>query len=287
MTATEHFESVIPRQDWQRVVPRLLREPGRLAVGRLQRNPHPLSYELLVQDLEIAPDTPNGAQFPPLADWLVLAGPDAAGGVDPQAWIAQLRPRFAQLLSVIVLGLGEQHAGWDGWAVLGGVVRPLAGLRVVGAGMLRISRQGLAEPDDAAEVTERWSRTRGALGDDACRKIRLARVALIGVSRTGSMLAYELAALGVRGLTLVDPDRIEIHNLDAMLGVAEADIGQKKVAVLARRLAEFRGDLAIQGLDCDVTAPAVLERVRAPICWSRVSTTIRQGWRLRCSPGGC
>ena len=84
---------------------------------------------------------------------------------------------------------------------------------------------------------ERWSRTVGALGAAAWRRLVTLRYAIVGCGRTGSLLAHDLAALGVRHLVLVDPDRLERHNLGEMAGVGETDLGRPKAEALARHLA--------------------------------------------------
>jgi hypothetical protein len=87
-------------------------------------------------------------------------------------------------------------------------------------------------------------------------------VAVIGASRSGSLLAWMLAALGVERLLLVDPDTLELHNLDAVCGVAEADVGRRKVEALAHRLTQFRSDLAVHALTCSAADARVVECVR-------------------------
>jgi hypothetical protein len=76
------------------------------------------------------------------------------------------------------------------------------------------------------------------------------------------MAAFQFAGLGVPRLLLCDPDSIEIHQVDAMQGVTEADLGRKKVEALAERLVLQRSDLFVQGLACSATDARVVERLR-------------------------
>jgi len=71
-----------------------------------------------------------------------------------------------------------------------------------------------------------------------------------------------LAVLGVRRLLLVAPDILEPHNLDAMCGVTEADVGRRKAEALAERLTQFRSDLAVHALACSAADDRVVDRVR-------------------------
>jgi molybdopterin/thiamine biosynthesis adenylyltransferase len=229
----------------------------------VRRNEHGGVTELLVPDLQLADTQPQGAEHPPLADWAVVVCPAAGQSEDPRDWVLRVQPRPAQLLVVALLGLGRDRQGWNGVVVQGGEAHVLARLRVVGPHMLNAVRENLGTADElAAEGLRRWSRTRGALGDRVWRKVRSASLAVFGVSRTGSILAFHLAALGVRRLLLVDPDTIEDHNLDSMWGAAEADVGNKKVDAVAHQLSLFRSDLAIQGFGASAADPRVVDLVR-------------------------
>ncbi|MGE0824221.1 MAG: ThiF family adenylyltransferase [Candidatus Binatia bacterium] len=55
---------------------------------------------------------------------------------------------------------------------------------------------------------------------------------VVGVGRTGSLVATSLARMGIRQLTLIDPDRLELHNLDAMDSLTTHDLGTLNAALL-------------------------------------------------------
>ena len=89
------------------------------------------------------------------------------------------------------------------------------------------------------------------------RRIRHARVALLGVGGLGSWAAYALACCGVGELVLVDGDVVEESNFNRQILYRERDIGRPKVDAAAEALAEF--DSA-----CHLTAvPRRLEGVAA------------------------
>jgi hypothetical protein len=243
-------------------VPELLTAPGTCAVGLVRRSEHGAVTELLVDELAAAGALPNGTQYAPWADLAAIVSPTAEQSRDPREWLRRLQPRPGQLLVVALLGLGEGRRRWNGLVAQGDAVQPLVAVRVVGRGMIRAFRQADATAERTPAELLRWSRTRGALGDAVCQKIRSASVALIGASRSGSLLAWMLAAVGVERLLLVDPDSLELHNLDAMCGVTEFDVGQRKAEALARRLTQFRSDLAVHALTCSVTDARVVECVR-------------------------
>lgn len=76
-------------------------------------------------------------------------------------------------------------------------------------------------------------------GGDGQARLRAARVLVIGAGGLGSPLALYLTAAGVGHVTLVDPDRVDLSNLQRQVAYAEADIGRPKAeaardALLAR-----------------------------------------------------
>lgn len=85
------------------------------------------------------------------------------------------------------------------------------------------------------EVFDRQIR---ALGEAGQRILSDLTVALVGAGGLGSIIAYELALLGVGRLILVDPDRLETTNANRIFGVTRKQIeaGMPKVVALAQNL---------------------------------------------------
>jgi hypothetical protein len=121
---------------------------------------------------------------------------------------------------------------------------PFHRLLLVGPGMhelkLNHSKSGREEIPQlnrgAPPSLERWSRTIGALGPRTWQRLSSLRISVIGCGRTGSLIATTLVRLGVRHLTLIDPDIVEEHNLGEMDGVREEDLGKYKVEAVAEFL---------------------------------------------------
>jgi len=244
---TPQFEVIVAFAIWRQALMPMLTNPGLVATGALVRDPGRLPTGLLVRELTASAAPQTGAAYPPLSDWIAVAAPAGEAPDTPQEWLRRLQPRFAQMLVILLVGFGQHRAGWKGWTVERGTIRPLAGLRIVGPGMVHAE---LSPPVDLLPALEnaRWERLRGAVGNHTLVKLRTAQVAVIGCSRTGTLAAGMFAALGVRGLTLVDGDAIEAHNLDGMLLATEADIGTNKAVTLGRRLVEFRPDAAVRAI---------------------------------------
>jgi adenylyltransferase/sulfurtransferase len=77
------------------------------------------------------------------------------------------------------------------------------------------------------------------LGGKAQIRLRQARVLVIGAGGLGSPAAYYLAAAGVGTLGLIDPDHVELSNLQRQILHRTADIGRKKVESAQEKLAEL------------------------------------------------
>jgi bacteriocin biosynthesis cyclodehydratase domain-containing protein len=71
------------------------------------------------------------------------------------------------------------------------------------------------------------------------RRVRAARVALLGVGGLGSWAAYALACCGVGAMVLVDGDQVEESNFNRQILYRERDIGRLKVEAAAEALAAF------------------------------------------------
>ena len=72
-------------------------------------------------------------------------------------------------------------------------------------------------------------------------------VLIIGVGGVGSWVALDLALVGVKQLTLVDPDTIEEHNLNRT-PFKLSDIGKPKVDAISDLILERRVDVNIEPL---------------------------------------
>ncbi|MGW6012451.1 HesA/MoeB/ThiF family protein [Streptomyces sp. NPDC055210] len=84
-----------------------------------------------------------------------------------------------------------------------------------------------------------------AFGTEIPRVLGELRVAIVGAGGTGSAVAEQLARLGVRHLTLIDPDTLSDSNLTRVYGSTPADVGRHKVDVLADHLQRITDDMDV------------------------------------------
>lgn len=70
---------------------------------------------------------------------------------------------------------------------------------------------------------------------------------IVGCGGLGSIIAEQLVRIGARRLILIDDDDLELHNLNRWQGGCVADVGEKKVSILGRRLRDLMGvpDMAV------------------------------------------
>lgn len=95
------------------------------------------------------------------------------------------------------------------------------------------------------------------LGEAGQRRLREARVLLVGAGGLGCPVALYLAAAGVGRLLLVDDDRVEESNLQRQVLHSTAAVGQLKVDSAAARLFALNPDCRIDTLPQRLNASRV------------------------------
>jgi molybdopterin/thiamine biosynthesis adenylyltransferase len=114
------------------------------------------------------------------------------------------------------------------------------------------SDQGL---DFNAAALERWSNNLGFFETYASaaiskyefqRRIRSARIAVLGVGGVGTHVLIDLVAIGFTDIKIVDFDVVELSNLNRQVLYGEAHLGQSKVQVAAARARAMNGEIRLQ-----------------------------------------
>ncbi len=83
------------------------------------------------------------------------------------------------------------------------------------------------------------------LGEQGQRKIRQAKVLLVGVGGLGSPIATYLTGAGIGTLGLVDDDVVSLSNLHRQVLYTEHEVGQPKALCARRRLQSLNGEVNI------------------------------------------
>ena len=84
-----------------------------------------------------------------------------------------------------------------------------------------------------------FDRTERLVGPDGLSRLQAARVILFGVGGVGGWCAEALIRSGIGHLTLVDPDLVDVTNVNRQLPATTRTIGLPKVEVLRERLLEI------------------------------------------------
>ena len=98
-------------------------------------------------------------------------------------------------------------------------------------------------------------------------------VCVIGVSGTGSIVAEQLARLGVGEIIVIDFDKLERRNLNRILNSSLAEIGSYKVEIFANAIRLYRPDCDVVALPRSIGTPeAILAACEADVLFSCVDT---------------
>ena len=116
------------------------------------------------------------------------------------------------------------------------------------------------------EEIERYARhlVLREVGGPGQQKLKAATVLIVGAGGLGAPAALYLAAAGVGSIRIVDPDVVDLSNLQRQIIYAGADRGRSKVDASAERLLGLNPNVAVVALNQtfdDTTADALLAGV--------------------------
>jgi molybdopterin/thiamine biosynthesis adenylyltransferase len=96
-----------------------------------------------------------------------------------------------------------------------------------------------------------------AFGERGQHEVERSSVAIVGLGGTGSIVAQQLAHLGVSNFVLVDFDQIEPSNLNRVAGATPSDVGVAKVKITARMIKSINPSARCTEIVGDVVDPFV------------------------------
>jgi len=100
------------------------------------------------------------------------------------------------------------------------------------------------------------------VGERGQARLLAARVLVVGAGGLGAPVLLYLAAAGVGHLTVVDPDTVDLSNLQRQVIHATATVGRKKVESARAAIAALNPDIAVTLVDARLTAANALDHVR-------------------------
>ena len=113
-----------------------------------------------------------------------------------------------------------------------------------------------------ADLERRFGALRRLYGDAAYLRIRVARIAVVGVGGVGSWASEALARSGVAALTLIDLDHVAESNVNRQVQALGSTLGMAKVEALRQRIADIHPGCTVQAIEEFVDAanwPGLLE----------------------------
>ena len=92
---------------------------------------------------------------------------------------------------------------------------------------------------DNADLERRFGGLRRLYGNDGYRRLRAARVAVVGLGGVGSWAAEALARSGVARLVLIDLDHVSESNINRQVQALGCTLGMAKAEALRQRIADI------------------------------------------------
>ena len=95
-------------------------------------------------------------------------------------------------------------------------------------------------------MESQFTRTELLLGQEAMKRLRASRVVVFGVGGVGGYVVEVLARSGVGAIAMVDPDRVNLSNLNRQIVALHSTVGRLKVDVMEERIRDINPDCEVQ-----------------------------------------
>lgn len=112
-----------------------------------------------------------------------------------------------------------------------------------------------------AQEKQRYQRhfSLNEVGVEGQKKLKAAKVLIVGAGGLGSPAALYLAAAGVGTIGLIDDDNVDFSNLQRQILYTEIDVGQPKATKAAERLSAMNSHINLVAHNVKLTAANALE----------------------------
>ena len=94
-------------------------------------------------------------------------------------------------------------------------------------------------------MSNQFSRSELLLGTEALCKLKTSRVAIFGIGGVGGYAVEALVRTGIGEIDLIDNDTVSLTNINRQIIATHDTIGQFKVDVMAKRIAEINPDCVV------------------------------------------
>lgn len=100
------------------------------------------------------------------------------------------------------------------------------------------------------------------IGEEGQRKLKEAKVLIVGVGGLGSPIALYLAGAGVGCIGLVDDDMVSISNLQRQVLYSEKELGKSKAICAAERLSALNSEIRVRHYPTRLTEDNARDLIR-------------------------
>jgi molybdopterin/thiamine biosynthesis adenylyltransferase len=142
----------------------------------------------------------------------------------------------------------------------------LTEVRVLGDNLLRLPTSGSSRRKEvnrlAASADELFHRQALAFGEVGQRKVQETTVGIAGLGGIGSVVAQQLAHLGIQRFVLVDHDRVERTNLHRLVGSTPTDVGRMKVEVTRHLILSVNPRAKVQALATNLRGTKAIKTLK-------------------------
>ena len=109
-----------------------------------------------------------------------------------------------------------------------------------------------AGTETAPDLERRFGALRRLHGEAGYRRLRAARIAVVGLGGVGSWAAEALARSGVAGLVLIDLDHVAESKINRQVQALGRTLGQAKAEALRERIADIHPGCRVDVVDAFV-----------------------------------
>lgn len=95
-------------------------------------------------------------------------------------------------------------------------------------------------------MQNQFERTELLLGHEAIEKLKNSKVAVFGAGGVGGYAIEALARSGIGAIDIIDNDKVSLSNINRQIYALHSTVGEYKVDVAARRIADINPDLKVR-----------------------------------------
>lgn len=99
-------------------------------------------------------------------------------------------------------------------------------------------------------MPDSFIRTKMLLGDEAMDRLAKSRVAVFGIGGVGGYVCEALVRSGIGAFDLIDPDKVELTNINRQIIATHRTLGQYKVEAMRERMQDINPDADIRVYPC-------------------------------------